>query len=135
MERVLSVSVGAHHRLYPLTLLEQRAVANRELAAVPYVVFVKQGMASPLDKERIAEGRQIAAATAFDRRLEGRLLVFEARDGKIFDAQTGSQWNVLGEAVAGPLKGKQLGAMASGVHFAFAWLAFNPQSEIVRALP
>jgi hypothetical protein len=135
MERVLSVTVGAHHRLYPLTLLERHSVANRELAGVPYVVFVKQGMASPLDRERIAEGRQIAAATAFDRRLEGRVLSFETREGKVFDAQTGSRWNILGEAVSGPLKGKQLGAMVSGVHFAFAWLAFNPQSEIVRNFP
>ncbi|MGH8691617.1 MAG: DUF3179 domain-containing (seleno)protein [Burkholderiales bacterium] len=52
-----------------------------------------------------------------------------------FDVQTGSEWNVLGEAAAGPLKGKRLPAMDSGVHFAFAWLAFNPQSEIVRVLP
>jgi hypothetical protein len=35
--------------------------------------------------------------------------------------------------VAGPLKGKRLLPVESGVHFAFAWLAFNPESEIVRA--
>ena len=34
------------------------------------------------------------------------------------------------EAVAGPLKGKRLPSLDSGVHFAFAWLAFNPDSEI-----
>jgi len=39
------------------------------------------------------------------------------------------------EAVAGPLKGRRLAAVDSGVHFAFAWLAFNPDSEIVRELP
>jgi hypothetical protein len=135
MERVLSVSAGGQHRLYPLTLLERHSALNRELAGVPYVVLVKQGMASPLDRERIAEGRQIPAATVFERRLDERVLSFEARDGKVFDAQTVSQWNILGEAVAGPLKGKRLSAMDSGVHFAFAWLAFNPGSEIVRSLP
>ena len=135
MERVLSVSAGGRHRLYPLTLLERHSAVNRELAGVPYVVLVKQGMASPLDRERIAEGRQIPAATVFERRLDERVLSFEARDGKVFDAQTVSEWNILGEAVAGPLKGKRLSAMDSGVHFAFAWLAFNPGSEIVRSLP
>lgn len=48
---------------------------------------------------------------------------FAFREGKRFDSQTGSEWNLLGEAVAGPLKGKCLPAVESGVHFAFAWLA------------
>ncbi len=30
---------------------------------------------------------------------------------------------------------RRLLAVESGVHFAFAWLAFNPHSEIVRGLP
>jgi hypothetical protein len=135
MERVLSVSVAGKHRIYPLTLLEKQPVLNRELASVPYVVFAKAGMASPLDSERIAEGRPIPAATAFDRRLEGRTLQFESRGGRSVDTATGSEWNLLGEAIAGPLKGRRLAQLDSGVHFAFAWLAFNPASEIVRQLP
>jgi len=135
MERVLSVTVGGKHRLYPLTLLEKHPIANRELGGVPYVVFSKRGMASPLDTERIPAGRPIAAATAFERRLDARMLEFRLRDGKILDAATGSEWNLFGEAVTGPLKGQRLPAIDSGVHFAFAWLAFNPDSEIVRTLP
>ena len=134
MERVLSVSVGGKHRLYPLSLLDRYPAANRELGGVPYLVFVKPGMSSPLDSARTAEGRAIPAAAAFDRRLEGRLLSFEARDAKVHDAETGSEWNILGEVVAGSLKGKRLAPVASGVHFAFAWLAFNPNSEIVRSI-
>ncbi len=133
MERVLSVSVGGKHRLYPLSAL--RPVANQEMGGVPYVVFAKPGMASPLDSARMDEGREIVAATAFDRRLEGEALEFAERGGHIVDTRTGSQWNLLGEAVAGPLEGKRLAALESSVHFAFAWLAFNPDSEIVRALP
>jgi len=134
MERVLSVSVAGRHRVYPLPLLEKRRVANRELAGVPYVVFAKHGMASPLDQARIAEGRPIPAATAFARRLGERTLEFEFRGGKFVDTATGSEWNLLGESVAGPLKGKRLPQLESGVHFAFAWLAFNPASEVVREL-
>lgn len=137
MQRVLSVTAGGKHRLYPLSLLALHPVSNRELAGVPYVVFARgDGMASPLDTRDIAEGRRIAAATAFDRRLDGGVLEFEVRDGRAFDRGTGSEWNILGEAIAGPLKGRRLAALQdSGVHFAFAWLAFNPQSEIVRKLP
>ncbi len=137
MERVLSVTAGGKHRLYPLSLLERHPVSNRELAGLPYVVFARSGgIASPLDTRDIAEGRRIAAATAFDRRLEDRVLEFEARDGRYFDRATRSEWNILGEAITGTLKGKRLAALPdSGVHFAFAWLAFVPDSEIVRALP
>jgi hypothetical protein len=135
MERVLSVSAHGKHRLYPLSLLERHAVANHDFAGMPYVVFAKPGMASPLDSQRIEEGRAIPAATAFERRLEGRVLEFALRGGKYVDTATGSEWNLLGEAVAGPLKGKRLPSVDSGVHFAFAWLAFNPDTEIVRALP
>ncbi|MEO8717678.1 MAG: DUF3179 domain-containing protein [Burkholderiales bacterium] len=135
MERVLSVSVAGKLRLYPLSLLERHPVSNRSLGAVPYVVFAKSNMASPLDSPEIADGRRIPAATAFDRRVADRVLEFALREGEFVDLATGSQWNILGEAVAGPLKGERLTALDSGVHFAFAWLAFNPDSEIVRALP
>ncbi len=135
MERVLAVSAAGKYRLYPLTLLEKHPVANRQSGGVPYVVFAKGGMLSPLDTERIAGGRPIPAASAYDRRLDGRVLEFALRDGKYLDTTTRSEWNVLGEAVAGPLKGKRLAPLSSGVHFAFSWLAFNPASEIVKSLP
>lgn len=135
MERVLSVSLGGRHRLYPLSVLERYPVVNQELAGVPYVVMTRRGMASPLDSPRIDEGRAIAAAAAFDRRLDARVLEFAARGGRIVDTRTGSEWNILGEAVAGPLAGRRLAPLEGGVHFAFAWLAFHPDSEIVRKLP
>lgn len=131
MERVLSVK----NRLYPLSLLERHSVLNRSLGPLAYVVFVKTGMLSPLDREVIAHSRPIPAATAFERRIDGRTLSFELRDGRYVDRETGSAWNILGEAVAGPLKGRRLSSIDAGVHFAFAWLAFNPDSEIVRELP
>jgi len=131
MERVLSVG----SRLYPFSLLAGHAVLNRRLGDLAYVVFVKPGMHSPLDREVIVHGRPIPAATAFARRIDGKTLTFEARDGAYVDRETGSSWNILGEAVSGPLKGRRLPGIDAGVHFAFAWLAFNPQSEIVRELP
>ena len=89
-------------------------------------------------KEKAAVGvggpSPIPTATAFGRRLDGKVLDFVFTDGKYLDSATGSEWNILGEAVAGPLKGKRLPSVDSGVHFAFAWLAFNPASEIVRSI-
>lgn len=135
MERVLAVESHGKWRLYPLSLLEGKPLAQGELAGVPYAVFARDGMASALDSERIEDGRRIPAAAAFDRRIGGRVLEFQFRDGSWVDSATGTKWNLFGEGVAGPLEGKRLGSVGRGVHFAFAWLAFRPDSEIVRALP
>lgn len=87
-------------------------------------------MHSPLDKGKINQSRKIPAATAYSRILENNTLEFFFRDNKIFDKSTGTQWNILGQAINGKLKGKRLKPVDSGVHFAFAWLAFKPNSKI-----
>jgi hypothetical protein len=63
------------------------------------------------------------------------VLDFRFRDGSWVDTATGSRWNLFGEALDGPLKGRRLESVGKGVHFAFAWLAFRPESEIVRTVP
>jgi hypothetical protein len=130
MERVLGVSIGEAHRVYPLTPLENSPVVNDTFAGRPLVVLSRPGMRSVLDAERIADSRTIPAAAAFERTLDARVLSFEAREGRLVDRETGSEWNLFGEAVDGPLKGRQLAPLEGGVHFAFAWLAFRPDSEI-----
>jgi hypothetical protein len=62
-----------------------------------------------------------------------RVLTFEAAGDGFADRETGSRWNLLGQAIEGPFKGARLELLSGGVHFAFAWLAFNPDSEIYRA--
>ncbi|MGU9957999.1 MAG: DUF3179 domain-containing (seleno)protein [Arenicellales bacterium WSBS_2016_MAG_OTU3] len=46
------------------------------------------------------------------------------------DIDTGSSWNLFGESGAGPMPGSRLTAVENGVYFAFAWLAFNPQTQV-----
>lgn len=132
MERVLAASVGDVHRLYPLTDLEALGVVNDTVGDTPVVALSTRGMLSALDREAIAESREIVAAAAFDRRAAGRVLTFELREGAIVDRETATRWNVLGHAVSGALKGSRLRPVPGGVHFAFAWLAFRPESEIYR---
>jgi hypothetical protein len=135
MERVLAVSLGGRTRLHPFAQLDRQAVVNEALGGIPYVVFAQARVRSALDAERIVDGRLIPAAGAYLRSLDGRALEFAQRESAIVDSQTGSRWNALGEAVAGPLKGRRLEAVPGGVHFAFAWLAFRPDSEIYTPQP
>jgi hypothetical protein len=133
MERVLAVELGGKTRLHPFARLEKQTVLNETLAGIPYVVFAQARVRSALDAGRIKEGRLIPAASAYLRTLGDRVLDFAQQGGVLVDAQSGSRWNALGEAVAGPLKGQRLQAVPGGVHFAFAWLAFRPESEIHEA--
>ena len=133
MERVLNVSVGSTHVLYPFSVLAATPVVNDTANGVPVVVMSREGALSVLDRASIVDSRAVLSATAFGRTVEGRDLEFERRDdGRIVDRETGSTWNLLGTAVAGKLAGTKLPDVESGVHFAFAWLAFNPESRIYR---
>ncbi len=132
MEYVLNISVGDTHKLYPFTLFDTEPVINDSVANEPFVVFSRDGTFSALDESDISRSRMIPSATAFSARHDGRVLRFASKRGGIVDEQTGSRWNLLGEAVSGPLKGEKLVPANSGVHFAFAWLAFNPDSEIYK---
>ena len=133
MERVLDVSLGDQRKLYPFSALSKSSVVNDEVAGVPVVVLSRDGTLSVLDASRIADSRTVLSAAAYVRRAGGRRLHFEAREGRIVDRETGTAWNLFGTATEGPLRGHQLRSVASGTHFAFAWLAFDPASEIWRA--
>ena len=132
MERVLNVSIGEVHKLYPFSAFDSHPVINDSVDGVAVVIFSQMGTLSVLDAATIANARTIASATAWRAHSDGQQLEFELRDGTITDRNTGSQWSLLGRAVSGPLAGTQLEPAPSGVHFAFAWLAFNPDSEIFK---
>jgi thiol-disulfide isomerase/thioredoxin len=128
--RVLGVELNGEAVAYPYDRLESVRVANDTVGGVPIVVFWQPGTASALDSARIAEGNDVGAATAFSRALDGRTLTFAFEDGRIIDQETGSEWNVFGEAVAGSLEGRQLESVVSVNHFWFSWAAFQPETRI-----
>lgn len=133
MERVLGIMLNGKIRVYPLTALSSQPVINDEVGSEPVVVFSRQGMLSALDAEQIRESRQIPAAAAYARNMQGRVLHFRQNQGTVVDRETDSEWDLFGRAIAGPLKGTRLTPVDNGVHFAFAWLAFNPATEIYAA--
>lgn len=132
MERILAVRIDDSSRAYPFGAFRERAVVNDEVAGVPVAVFAGDEAFSALDKRQIRGSRRVPSLNAFDRRIDDRRLEFEMRDGEIFDTETESTWNALGRAVSGPLKGRRLEPLPGGVHFAFAWLAFRPDTTVFQ---
>ena len=135
MERVISITVDGSNTIYPFSELKSSRLVNDIVGSAPVVVFAVGELLSALDDELIRNSRLLVEATAWQRQIPGRddPLEFAVVDDQIVDRQTGSTWNVLGQAVNGPLQGTRLGSVDSGVHFAFAWLAFRPDSQIYGA--
>jgi len=129
MARVLTVAIGDDAVAYPYELLAAEQVVNDTVGDVDIVVLWAAGTASALDAAQIAEGRDVGAAGAFARALDGQTLTFHAAEGKLLDQETGSEWNVLGLAVAGPLTGQRLEPIVALNHFWFSWAAFMPQTR------
>ena len=134
MARVVAVEAGGAFRLYPADGTRQRGVTNDQLAGVPVAVFHTDGATTALGEERIAGAREVGTTGAFDRRLrydgESMALTFRWSGGQITDAETGSVWDVTGQARSGPLAGAALAALQSHDTFAFAWFAFRPETSV-----
>jgi len=129
-ERVVAVSLGGEDVAYPYSVLLRRRVAMDAVAGKPIVVFYRPGTVSALNSASIPDSRDVGATGVFRTELDGRSLQFTFTSGAIVDAETGSQWNVLGMATSGPLLGRQLDPVLHADHFWFAWAAFKPHTRI-----
>jgi hypothetical protein len=121
---VLGVRDGSSTKAYPFGALASRGEAvavNDEIGSRPILVTY---------------ANQPKAARAFDRIVDGQTLTFSVVDSTAFtltDAETGSQWNALGEATAGPLAGSRLEPLADAwTLFWFAWSVFHPGTDLLE---
>ncbi len=74
----------------------------------------------------------MGANAVFLREIDGQELTFVLDGDRIIDEQTGSEWNVLGQATSGELEGRQLPAVVKVDHFWFSWAAFRPDTRIYQ---
>ena len=132
MDRVLTVTVGDEDAAFPFTTLRRERVISYSVGGKDLVVFFKAGTRSALDRESIRESRDVGATGVFDPNVDGRVLSFRMEGDKFVDVETGSVWNILGEATEGPLAGKMLSPIVHANHFWFAWGAFKPDTTIYQ---
>ena len=132
VERVIAVTLDDTDVAFPLTILQDEGAINYDLEERSIVVFHKFGTTSALDASSIAESRDVGAAGVFDSHLGDQKLTFGVVDEKFVDEQTGSTWDILGNAVEGPLAGKSLTPVVHGSHFWFAWAVFKPETIVYQ---
>lgn len=115
---VVGLQIERDDKAYPNDEVKKAKLANDELAGKPLLVVWDEA---------------ISSAKIFSRGLNGRVLEFELRNGKIFDKQTQSEWNSDGMAQAGSFKGSELQRIPGFFGFWFSWYSFHPRTQIFRA--
>ncbi|MGD9701202.1 MAG: DUF3179 domain-containing protein [Acidimicrobiia bacterium] len=132
MTRIAGVELDGEAVGVPLVALQDERVVAAELRSTDLVFFWQPGTASALDAGNVAGGDDIGATGAFIPEVDGQALTFTATHGGFVDDQTGTTWNLLGQAVDGALAGTQLAAVPHVDTFWFAWSAFRPDTVVVE---
>jgi len=120
-EVVAGLRVGEEEKAYPFSQLRIARVINDSVGGTP-VLMVHQ--------------RSSDTTTAFDARVKGHVLRFEAADaeaGSLLDTETHSKWDAYGECREGRWKGARLKALILIPEFWFAWSEFHPQTKVFLA--
>jgi hypothetical protein len=116
---VVGVTINGVSRAYPFeALLRQNPILD-EVGGVPIILAVAD------DKKSVR---------AFDRRLDNRKLELFLKSQsyvwRLVDAETASEWDFTGKAVAGSLNGKELKRIAVLNDYWFDWKTYNPNTTV-----
>ncbi|MCB9395960.1 MAG: DUF3179 domain-containing protein [Acidimicrobiaceae bacterium] len=131
MTRVVGVELDGAALAVPLIVLRERPVIDAVLAGVDLTVWWSPGTVSALDEGEIVDGDDIGSTGVFVPMVDGRRLTFRSGAAGVVDDETGSTWNLFGEAIAGPLTGERLEQVAHVDTFWFAWAAFRTDTAVV----
>ena len=130
-ERLVTISIDGKTKAYPFPLLRRSKVITGRIQKKRFVIFFDPSAVTAMGAEQIAESRKVGAVGVFSPELDGKQLKFRHKRGKIVDKDTGSTWNLFGVAMEGPLAGRRLEPIEHGVYYAFSWLVFNPDTDVV----
>ena len=139
-ERMAKVRVTTSQKLdaalEPRTLVIGLTV-NRQSEAFPFDALLKQ---SPIIAEVggvplfVVIGEDKKSVRAFERLVDGRKLEFFVRQQagplRMVDAETGSEWDFTGQAISGPLNGRQLKPVPVLSDYWFDWQTYHPDTLV-----
>lgn len=134
MQRVVGVAVDEAARAWQLEALSRGAATatNDVLGETPIVVLWKAGQSSALESSRVVSGRDVGSVGVFSPVVDDEQLTFTADGERFVDEQTGSAWDITGQAVDGELAGTQLEKIPHLDTFWFAWATYQPETDLVE---
>lgn len=111
-EQIIGVIFNDAKKAYPINQLGWKVI-NDKVGNENIVVFTRPKLTSVFFSE-----------------LDGKIIEFELVDTTIIDKETKSEWNFLGQAINGSLKGKKLKPAPSIYSFWFGWVAEYPDTSL-----
>ena len=118
---VAGVESAGGSRAWLLRALGPSKVLNDVFGGDPVVVFL---------------AADAVTVRVMQRRLDRRVLTFEAGGGRLHDAETGCTWDALtGRALSGPLEGRRLETLVVTTALWYAWRSQHPGTTLWGAEP
>jgi len=116
---VMGVSLNGAAKAYPFEAIERQSPLVDAVGGVPLVVVLGEDKRSVRAFETTVDGRKL------------ELFVNTSGDRwRMFDAETRSEWDFTGRAVAGALAGRQLKKIPLLKDYWFDWKLYNPQTTV-----
>jgi hypothetical protein len=127
---VVGIVVNGKAKAYPKINLAPNSLRGPNKPAMTYAVMDRVG-GVPV---AVLVGGDGISIRAFDRRIDGRELELVTKFGsspaRFIDAQTGSEWDISGTAVSGPMAGQRFERIPSTTEFWFDWQLRHPDTVV-----
>ena len=127
---VVGIVVNGQAKAYPRQQLSPKALRGNGKPSMSYAVMDRVG-GVPV---AILVGGDGISVRAVDRRIDGRdvelMTTFGSSPARFIDTATGSEWDISGRAVSGPMAGAQLPRIRSITEFWFDWQARHPDTLV-----
>jgi Protein of unknown function (DUF3179) len=118
---IIGVTVNGASCAYPFDAILKQSPIVDELGHAPILILLGD------DKKSVR---------VFNRTLDGRKLELLMKPNvsplRLVDAETGSEWDFSGKAIAGALAGKQLTKIPALNDYWFDWKTYNPNTTIYQ---
>ncbi len=121
---VAGIKLGGHAKAYPIEILKAHNPIQDVLGGNPILLITDR------------EGRTVRC---FRRWIDGNSLDLYRKlndaTALLVDSQTGSEWDLTGTALNGPLQGKKLEHIQVLLDYWFDWKLYNPGAGIFNQTP
>jgi hypothetical protein len=127
---VVGIVAGGKAKAYPKINIAPNSLRGPNKPAMTYAVMDRVG-GVPV---AVLVGGDGISVRVFDRRVDGREIDLTTKFGsspaRFIDTTTGSEWDIAGVAVSGPMAGEQLERIPSTTEFWFDWQLRHPDTVV-----